>query len=155
MYNEFLESFFVPSDEITKQLALASSGEVTADISSLPDFVLELAREDIALRLWGYLAILARKTVARQGGTKWGPFTHIPQNRTDIIRDLARDLAIDEKYWALVENLWNSFLEWLSYQRTYRAPWGIISLSKSDLIFRDVWTPEPLDHDYVKGRRVR
>ena len=147
MRYQFLESFYQPSLDQTRELmAACRKGTAREAVYYLPEPFLELAREDIALRLWNYLAGLARAYIVEPAAVKEGQAViHLePEIRAWIVADLGRDLALEDDAAEQASELLSAFLHWLGGRPGHRfdAPWGRMSVDGDTLRFTEVRIPQ-------------
>ena len=170
MSREFLRTFFHPTPELTIRLLSINRREkrrerfrrreeriIREPGTERPRFseqIVELASEDISLRIWTYMAGLARALTAPY--ERSDASLHLDSDMFHhVAYDLQRDLAIPDSLRNVGDSVLGEFLDWLNKRGTYEATWGIIGLDGSDLRFSNVTNTRVLDGEYTKAVDAR
>jgi hypothetical protein len=151
------EDFYRPESELAIRLVKASQGISEEQQEVPPEPLVNEAREDIALRLWGCLAGLARANTIPKGldRCRFGMSDALDELRGGMLYRLAlpdKDYSV-----SLVGELLNKFFGWLCEDRngTYPAPWGVMQCDGRYLEFSEVRIPQFLPAgDYQKAENM-
>lgn len=151
------DDFFRPPPPLTLSL-LKASQRVTQERDEIPHELLWTAQEDIALRLWGGLASLARAHTIARGRENCS--LHVSEARPELSRSLQRRLALPPSEHALVlveSGLLGRFFYWLQYDKSgeYPAAWGVMRYDGEELSFSGVHVPRFLSETYRKAESLR
>jgi len=151
------DDFFRPPPSLTLSL-LKASQRVTQEEEDIPYQLLWTAQEDIALRLWGGLASLARAHTIARGEEICS--LRLNEVRPELSRSLYRRLALPRSEDALVlveTGLLGEFFHWLQYDRNgeYPAAWGIMRYDGENLSFSKVHVPRFLSETYSRAESLR
>lgn len=156
MKDELPEDFYRPSPPLTVSLLKASQGIPPEDESVPPEPLLLEVREDIALRLWGCLAGLARACTVARGEDRC--VLSIDEAFPRLSQRMQRRLVIPPTRYGrgLVEGPFlGSFFDWLYKKREYPAGWGVMRFDGHRLAFSDVHVPRFLEGDFEKAESAR
>lgn len=158
MNDAFPEDFFRPSPELTVRILKAAHETPLEDEDDPPMPIIADAREDIALRLWGCLAGLARAYTIARGQDRCR--LHRDEAFPQLSHGMQRRLALpdsDVNRYLVEEYLLGGFFGWLEYEREgeYRAPWGIMQLEGDTLAFSEVYVPRFLGESYRRAASTR
>jgi|SRR5215207_5462892 len=155
MEDDFPEDFYKPPDELTGLVLTAGAERPTDDLEELPEPVIELARDDIRLRLYGSLAevAFAHTVDVEQESCRLA----LKEVAPEIADEVRRSLVIQDRYEYVAHELVNDFIRWLHVERhdEYPARWGTVRLSEPYLAFVNVHLPRFLSDGYEKAESTR
>jgi hypothetical protein len=151
------EDFFRPPPELTIRLIRASQRISHEQDEVPPEPLVNEAREDIALRLWGCLAGFARANTIPLGldRCRFDMSEAFDELRGGMLYRLA--LPDEDDSVNLVGELLNKFFGWLREDRngSYSAPWGVMQCEGQHLEFSEVRIPQFLPAgDYQKAESM-
>jgi len=155
------EDFYRPTAPLTVALLRVGDQLPPGDEQEVPPPLLETAREDIALRLWGGLAGLARAhTVARGEESCELEIVEALRELTPSLRrrlGLVRSERAHRIIWEGLLGGSEGFFHWLEYDRSgeYPAAWGVMRYDGSTLSFSDVRIPRFVPGEYRRAESMR
>jgi hypothetical protein len=155
------EDFYRPPDPVTFSLLKVGGQLLSGDAQEVPQPLLETAREDIALRLWGGLAGLARAHTVACGEESCE--LEIVEAARELTTSLRRRLGLERSerahsiLWQELLGGSEGFFHWLLFARRgeYPAAWGVMHYDGSTLSFTDVRIPRFLSGEYRRAESMR
>ena len=155
------EDFYRPTPGVTISLLKVGGQLPPEEEQEVPQPLLETAREDIALRLWGGLAGLARAHTVARGEERCS--LDIVDAFLELSAGLRRRLGLPKTERAIAvireELLGGSdgLFHWLEHDRggEYPAAWGVMRLDGPTLYFTEVRIPRFLSGEYRRAESMR